>query len=219
MTLKRGTINAHHFAHRPQANCDSWYFDNAGKSPWHKKMQEQFHESFREVKVCDDNDVNTWHIADIFLSRKDKGNVVVEFQHSPISRETFWERTRFYQNNGCNTIDGKRTPNVVVWVFDYYQKEIFIQDIEGFPNWIHGEWPGRDKIRFLNDFFPDYNNIFVVFYSFINNYEKDDQRYIRLHDPITRVIFSNIFHQEDEFRSFDAERIEIRDFVNYIMEI
>ena len=42
MIRKMGSVTVHHFAHKPQADCDPWYTNHPGKGSWHKSMQQQF---------------------------------------------------------------------------------------------------------------------------------------------------------------------------------
>lgn len=93
-----GNQNAHHFRHFPNEACvDKWNYD---MSEWHKGMQEQFDDQYREI-VLERNGEK--HRADIL---KDK--TVIEFQHSPLSLKEFVERNEFYSD--CDYR--------VVWVFD-----------------------------------------------------------------------------------------------------
>ena len=97
VVLRKGTINAAHFAHKDSQCSDSWHYD---MSVWHKEMQERFPENTREVVMRLDGET---HRADVF-----KDGVVVEFQHSPISADEFYDRNEFYTKLGYK----------VVWVFD-----------------------------------------------------------------------------------------------------
>lgn len=139
MIQRRGNIIAHHFAHMAKKECDPWY---VGKlSPWHTEMQSHFDKSVREVIIW--NQAHTiYHIADIAI-RTGKGNIVIEFQHSPISQKEFISRSKFYLESDYT----------LIWVFDFCkcesQKTIFVSDYEsGIINLV---WPGRDRIRFLDD--------------------------------------------------------------------
>lgn len=95
--LRKGAINASHFAHTGSQCPDSWHYD---MSAWHKEMQEQFPEETREVVMSFDGET---HRADVL-----KDGVVIEFQHSPISADEFCDRNEFYTKLGYK----------VVWVFD-----------------------------------------------------------------------------------------------------
>ena len=120
---KLGSINAHHFAH-VSAVCDSWYSENKG--PWHIMLQDCFPRDNQEVFIRNEDKV---HIADVYL----EGNyqdTVIEFQHSPMSKDEFIERTSFYTyNGGKDKYRGGHwgygfIENRVVWVFDFRGKKI-----------------------------------------------------------------------------------------------
>lgn len=95
--IKKGDINAHHFAHKTLTECDKWSSD---MSEWHKNWQEKFPENCREVVIKNGKEK---HRADILIN-----DTVIEFQHSPISPKEFWERNNFY------TLKKYK----VIWVFD-----------------------------------------------------------------------------------------------------
>lgn len=99
--FKKGEIKSPHFAHITKMECDDWY----EMSEWHRKFQELFPEKYREVVITDGNEK---HRADIKI-----GNVVIEFQHSPMSAEEFIKRTEFYGEN-----------HRLIWVFDLRGKDI-----------------------------------------------------------------------------------------------
>lgn len=104
LSVKMGKVREHHFAHMPGMECsDSW----AGKydmSDWHREWQERFPEENREV-VIEYNGVK--HRADVLV-----GNTVIEFQHSKMSNEEFWERNKFYTDAGYE----------LVWLFDLIEE-------------------------------------------------------------------------------------------------
>lgn len=98
VVLRDGGINSPHFAHLPSKEClDGWHYD---MSEWHLKMQNCFSNKHREV-IVSKNGVS--HRADVL-----KDGVVIEFQHSSISEEEFWDRNDFYFSCGYR----------VAWVFD-----------------------------------------------------------------------------------------------------
>ena len=224
---KWGSVTAHHFAHRPQADCDPWYNNHPGKGSWHKSMQEQFPKECQEVKIIADNDNSLWHIADVFVERKNRNNVVIEFQHSTISWESFKERTLFYRQNHCNYIGGKKQYNSVVWVFDCLEKNLYIRDVDEEPGCVKAKWPGRDRIRFLGDFLPDWKNkIYIIFHAIKNRYieELRESYYgsyiapVFLYDLDRKDIFANVMAEENEYRLFEAEEIDKGEIVEYIIK-
>lgn len=108
LILKKGLVNQWHFAHKTKVHCDDWY----EMSEWHKRWQEQFPEQFREVVLAEDGEK---HRADIKV-----GNLVIEFQKSPLKCQDFRKRSMFYGKN-----------NNLVWVFNVMDKSI--GDITKYP--------------------------------------------------------------------------------------
>lgn len=156
MVQKRGNINAHHFAHKSKKCCDPWY---TGKlSAWHEKMQSFFRANLRE-RVIWNIEHNEFHIADIALN-SENGKIVIEFQHSEITQREFISRTRFYMCCGYT----------VIWVFDFCQcknpKTVYIDREDTTQGVTHLVWPGRDRIRFLdNADLPSYSDqLHIVFH-------------------------------------------------------
>ena len=87
-----------HFAHKSGTVCtEDWSHD---MSEWHLTWQEKFPEECREVVVEKDG---VKHRADVLIN-----NIVIEFQHSPITSEEIAKRNAFYLSCG----------HPVVWVFD-----------------------------------------------------------------------------------------------------
>ncbi len=155
MIQKRGNINAHHFAHKATKECDPWY---TGKlSPWHTKMQNLFSPNFREIIIWNTAH-SEYHIADVALEVK---RFVIEFQHSSISQSEFFARTQFYIECGYK----------IIWIFDFCecepQKRIFISDTGYEEDIIKLVWPGRDRIRFLDnlDFSNFGNHLYIAFHE------------------------------------------------------
>lgn len=101
VVLRQGSINKWHFAHKASDCVDSWHYD---MSDWHLSMQERFPEEQREVVVSYDGQI---HRADIL-----KDDMVIEFQHSPITMDELQERNMFYNKAGYK----------VAWVFDFAEQ-------------------------------------------------------------------------------------------------
>lgn len=101
LRLRDGKINIKHFAHIDSKCNDTWNYD---MSEWHVEMQSRFPKEQREVVVKHNG---AMHRADILFK-----NMVVEFQHSPISYDEIIERNTFYNNAGYN----------VAWVFDVQEQ-------------------------------------------------------------------------------------------------
>lgn len=99
--LRIGKINAAHFSHISAECQDHWHYD---MSEWHYSMQNRFPEEQREVVVKHGSEI---HRADIL-----HGNYIIEFQHSPISKDEINERNRFYTAAGFH----------IAWVFDVQEQ-------------------------------------------------------------------------------------------------
>ena len=118
-----------HFAHySPHGNnnivpcSDHWGYD---KTEWHMEWQKRFPVDNME-RVLELHGKK--HIADVLVD-----NIVVEFQHSPISLEEFSERNEFYTNLGYK----------VIWVFDlieeYDDGRLAQNDYEWYYKWAHAK--------------------------------------------------------------------------------
>ena len=118
LIIKNGSIRKAHFAHKSSRQCDDWYSVDNSMSEWHRNWQEKYAEEYREVPV-EINGVK--HIADIQF-----GNYVIEFQHSPMSKEVFMERTFFYTQK-----------YKLIWVFDFIN--ISNYDNEDYYNYEEGK--------------------------------------------------------------------------------
>lgn len=81
-----GEKNQWHWRHIDLFDCDPWH---EGKTPWHKDWQGKFPIEWQEVALRNETER---HFADV----KTLSGVVVEFQHSPMDRETRQIRERFY---------------------------------------------------------------------------------------------------------------------------
>ena len=100
LLARRGEIRQHCFSHMPGEACsDSWDKDY-DMSEWHREWQAGFPICNQEV-VVQLGDIR--HRADVLT-----GKTVIEFQHSPLSTESFNKRNTFYHDLGYK----------VVWLFD-----------------------------------------------------------------------------------------------------
>lgn len=85
---KCGETRAHHWAHRADRNCDSWW---EPETNWHRAWKSNFPADWQEVIQYDDV-TGEKHIADI---RTDQG-IAIEFQHSHLSPHERRAREQFY---------------------------------------------------------------------------------------------------------------------------
>ena len=124
--LKKGEVNTPHFAHLKCSCLDTWNYD---MSQWHKKMQNYFPQKFREVIVKYNN---RKHRADILIN-----NIVIEFQHSPISITEFNERNDFFKKAGYQ----------LAWVFDlseqYENESLYCKEQRNLDYLMHWKHPKR----------------------------------------------------------------------------
>jgi hypothetical protein len=122
---KKGSKNVHHFAHYPNSNCDSW--QHGKMSYWHAQWQKIVLDKVN-LEVCLDptgkilghsafagqSSFSTvvatkldGHIADIINPSTNPNSrpLVVEIQHSSMSKEVIDAREAYYQH--------------MVWLFDF----------------------------------------------------------------------------------------------------
>ncbi len=100
VVARKGVKRSHHYSHCKNSkrdNCDSLSHD---KSVWHRSWQNLFPVDYQEILI---KVAGSCHIADILID-----DLVIEFQHSPMSIEEFNKRNNFY------TSMGKK----VIWIFD-----------------------------------------------------------------------------------------------------
>lgn len=150
--LKRGNINATHFAHITLTNCDDFTHDI---SEWHKAWQSLFPVRNREVIIKGENEI---HRADVLCY-----GTVIEFQHSPILEEEFWRRNEFYTGQGYK----------VVWIFDtidIFEKNGYSSGIEHIDEYQYygengSEFRWKHPWRFLQGFYRKKKKILI--YAFI----------------------------------------------------
>jgi competence CoiA-like predicted nuclease len=116
---KCGEINIHHWSHRSNSDCDTWY---EPESDWHLKWKSKFPRECVEVKFKHDG---KFHRADILNPDIGGGNFVIELQHSPISTRTIRERELFYGD--------------MIWIIDmstsrnrFIKREISDRDFVGY---------------------------------------------------------------------------------------
>ena len=96
---KCGKQRIHHWAHRNNKMCDSWW---ETETEWHRSWKNNFPSDWQEV-FLPDNKTGEKHIADV----RNKHGLVVEFQHSHINPQQRTMREIFYQNMVW-VVDGTR---------------------------------------------------------------------------------------------------------------
>lgn len=100
--FKQGKVRKPYFAHKIRDDFEDW----GDMSEWHLDWQEKFPIECREVPVPKDKPI---HRADVLLENL---KTVIEFQHSPISKDDFDARNSFYTSCGYS----------LVWIFDFGAK-------------------------------------------------------------------------------------------------
>lgn len=129
LSIRKGTVNAPHFAHKKNSNCtekDGWHYD---MSDWHYYWQNQFPIEAQEYIFKHNNKI---HRADVYIDK-----IVFEFQHSPISESEFDDRNNFYNDLGFH----------VVWIFDVRDK--IIEHIRDAANNSYRVFSWKYPIKFL----------------------------------------------------------------------
>jgi hypothetical protein len=150
--LKRGSVNIDHFAHESDLCKDNWNYD---MSEWHIRMQEYFPKESREVVV---RHKGKEHRADVLI-----GDIVIEFQYSPITAAEFDDRNEFFQNAGYR----------LAWVFNLSQipeDSLYASDEK--DNMMIWKHPMR---IFANaDYLGENNKRFALWFSFRGDCDLDD---------------------------------------------
>lgn len=98
MIAKCGNLRVHHWAHRGERVCDSWW---ERETEWHRTWKSKFPDHWQEVIRFDP--LGEMHIADVHTSR----GLTIEFQHSHLSPDERAAREKFY-GNMLWVVDGSR---------------------------------------------------------------------------------------------------------------
>jgi competence protein CoiA len=99
MIAKCGPLRVRHWAHQGIRTCDHWW---ESETEWHRTWKNNFPKGWQEIIRTSEHGEK--HIADVKTER----GVVLEFQHSFVSREERESREAFYQNMVW-VVDGRRT--------------------------------------------------------------------------------------------------------------
>ena len=89
VVAKCGDIKVHHWAHKSKIECDKWW---ESETQWHRNWKNCFPVEWQEIVHRASSGEK--HIADV----KTPHGLVVEFQHSHISREERDSRESFYEH-------------------------------------------------------------------------------------------------------------------------
>jgi hypothetical protein len=128
---KCGEHRIHHWAHRANKLCDSWW---ESETEWHRAWKSHFPPDWQEFLLRDGNGEK--HIADV----RTRQGLVLEFQHSHLDPQERNAREQFYKNM-LWIVDGTRLKR------DYPR---FLKKINGFIQII----PGTFRVPFPEEVFP-----------------------------------------------------------------
>lgn len=98
MIAKCGNQRVHHWAHRGERACDSWW---EPETPWHRAWKNAFPAACQEVVLFDTSGEK--HIADVRTGH----GLTIEFQHSHLRPDERAAREKFY-GNMMWVVDGSR---------------------------------------------------------------------------------------------------------------
>jgi Competence protein len=96
---KCGKQRIHHWAHRTNKTCDSWW---ESETEWHRSWKNNFSVEWQEVCLTDEQ-TGEKHIADVCINN----GIVIEFQHSHLDAKERVMREQFYKNM-IWVVDGTR---------------------------------------------------------------------------------------------------------------
>lgn len=88
MSAKCGMVNMHHWAHRANVACDSWW---EKETEWHREWKSRFAAAEREITFYDEAG-EEFHRADVHTA----AGITIEFQNSPLSLTELLSREAFY---------------------------------------------------------------------------------------------------------------------------
>ncbi len=98
-------------------------------SDWHRRMQNYFSKEYQEVVV---SHKGITHRADVII-----GDIVIEFQNSPLSAEEFYERNKFY------TECGYRVAWVINLIEPYNEERLYHQRINDSDRYMKWNYPKK----------------------------------------------------------------------------
>jgi len=162
MTPKCGPKVMHHWAHRINQACDTWW---ENETPWHRAWKNHFPKERQEV-VQWDPQTSEKHIADIQTG----SGLIIEFQHSKLSEAERISRESFYGH--------------MMWIVDGSRLK---RDYERFKNGIELLHKTNKKGVFIVDdpvhlFHPDWlNNAVDVIFDFKGEQVLDQSNDLRNH--------------------------------------
>lgn len=180
--VRQGEFVVWHFAHKAGSDCDDWHYD---MSDWHRDMQNLFPEECQEV-VVEHNGKK--HRADVL-----KNNVVLEFQHSPISAEEYMERNRFWTSAGYR----------LAWIFDGRDFDLRFKSYESDVQ----VWRRPLKVLRLSPNINYYNEAFSVWFYLETEDGPDFEKVIWTNPDWSRILLSDavipLYDEDYNIEPFD----------------
>jgi len=135
VTAKCGTQRVWHWAHKGLRTCDPWW---ERETEWHRRWKNLFPSSWQEIPLRSEM-TGERHFADV----QTPYGLVIEFQHSPMSRAERLSRESFYRD--------------MIWVVDGTRaKKDRLRIDKALPGW--RRWPENQyAVKFIvENFLPSF---------------------------------------------------------------
>lgn len=178
-----------YFSHRANTECDSWKSD---MTSWHYEWQEKFPVENREI-VLSCGDIK--HRADVLIN-----DIVIEFQHSPLSEEDFQARNEFYITSGKH----------LIWIFDMSEKITIL-----YPQLTANSIEKKLKLSRFKSYFKGYNpnNGYSLFFQ-----DNNALYYITKEESKVFSFFLKPFSQDEFLKDFGCapnhSGLSIQEYIN-----
>jgi len=167
LIAKCGDFKIHHWAHKRNRNCDSWW---EAETEWHRSWKDNYPNDWQEISMIDEK-TGEKHIADIRTFH----DLVIEFQHSPIDPKERLLREKFYKNM-IWVVDGTRLKRdysrfskAINDFLSTSKKEVFFVEYseEVFPvKWLNSTVPvifDFKGLEIINDKYDKRNKLYCLF--------------------------------------------------------
>ena len=186
LVARCGEIKVHHWAHKKKCN-DHWW---ENETEWHRDWKNKFPKDWQEIIHKDT--VGEKHIADV----KTLEDWVVEFQHSPISKEERSSRDNFYKK--------------IIWVVDGTRRKTDIRQFKQILNEESRIDKPSKKILWVN--FAQHNRLLMDWKG------SDSLIFIDFKDKLSSneglwLIYPNMYKNEIYLSQFSRNS-----FINYLNE-
>ena len=192
LIVRNGKINVPHFSHETLRNCDSWDYD---MSEWHRNWQLRFPKNTRE-RIITYKGVR--HRADVLVD-----DTVIEFQHSRMSNDEFWERNEFYTNAGYT----------LIWLFDLSNEWMFKKTIEEVNGINSSYYRWKYHWHTFDDFVPKKQKSIQLYFQ-MGNLDDDNMEEIEDSGIIEHVIwFSADYEKYMSQYTINNECLSISEFI------